>query len=100
MRSQRGTPQSVAVENVVFVEFRAPTKRYSGRWDYLDSLAADGREAISTYKKTIMRTRELARRARELTMPGVVQLPEGADPAAALLLGPDSADSFRVQRKA
>lgn len=68
MTVKRREPRVVAIENVVFVEFPAPVSR----WDYLDRLATEGRQAIETLKATLERTRWLAQRARALTTLGGV----------------------------
>jgi hypothetical protein len=88
---KRREPRSVAVENVVFVEFPTPVSR----WEYIDRLAAEGRQAVAALRSTIERTRWLAQRARALTTPGGVPAEVlaacGSDPE------PDSRASSRVQ---
>lgn len=100
MISSSAGPRSVAIENVVFVEFRAPTKVIAGRWDHLHKAAAELTAAVSSYNETIMQTRELLGQLREMVKPGVFQMTEGADPAVALLLGPGSEDLSQAQHRA
>lgn len=100
MMSTRAKPQSVAIENVVFVEFRAPTKVREGQYDYLVRSAAELAQAVSSYTATIMETRDLVQALRATLTLGAVQMKEGADPAAELLLGLGSEDLSQAQHRA
>lgn len=101
MAIKRAPPRSLAIGNITFVEFREPAIQYAGRWAYLDRLAQEGREAMKAYKATIMRTAELARRARDLITPGGVREgPAVEDSVADLLLEQGSADLSPAQSKA
>lgn len=100
MAIKRVPPRSLAIGNITFVEFREPAVQYAGRWGYIDRLAQEGRDAIKAYKATIMRTTELARRARALITPGVVQTSAVEDSVADSLLEQGSAGLSPAQHKA
>lgn len=94
MISASRKPRSVAIENVVFVEFRTPTRcsdtRLGGRAEMLENSAY----AAAPYTQTIIGMGDIATAARELPMLGADQTSGGEDLAAALLLGPGSGDWF------
>lgn len=96
MPAKRVQPQTLAVENVVFVDF--PTSRNSR--EYFEQLAAEGRQAIQTLRATIECTRLLARRAQSLATPGAgrSELLEEAVAAEARRL--DTSESFQAHRQA
>jgi hypothetical protein len=104
MISSKPKPQHVAIENVVFVAFRAHKEPCCSESARLDRLTSEGMDAVSTYRQTIMRTRELARRGRELTRElaklAGAQTNQDAAQAADLLQGQDSGGSFPARSRA
>lgn len=68
MTNNRSPPDTLVIENVVFVSFPTP----ANRWEYIDRLAIEGRQAVAALRATIERTRWLAQRTRALTTPDAV----------------------------
>lgn len=99
MLPSRLKPPSVAIENVVFVEFRAPA-RIECRFECVEQSVSRYQAAVSAYTATIMETRALIDSLRDQLKLGGAPLSAAADPAAELLLAPGSGDSSPTQNRA
>lgn len=93
MRDRRAPPPTLAIENVVFVEFPTPVSR----WEYIDRLAAEGLQAVAALKATLERTRWLAQRGRALTSPAGVPMEVLAAAISDSARTPSNAESSPTQ---